>query len=233
MINIIPAESRYTGNHGWLTARFSFSFSEYYDPSNIQWSAMRVLNDDIIQPGTGFGTHPHRDMEIVTYVIDGALEHKDSMGNIGVIHPGEMQRMTAGTGVTHSEYNHSDKEPVNSLQMWFFPNEQGLTPSWEQKQFTREQKLNKLFPAVSGEPSGETMIIHQDMTIYLSDLEAGHEVTHTQAPGRHMHLFIIKGEVSLNGEQHMKERDAARIKDLDTLTIATEQGAEFMLIDLP
>lgn len=233
MINIIPSEQRFTAEHGWLTSHFSFSFAEYYDPSNMNWSAMRVLNDDTVQPGTGFGMHPHQNMEIVTYVIDGLLEHKDSMGNVGVVHPGEVQVMTAGTGVLHSEYNPSETEPLHLLQMWFLPERKGLTPSWEQRQFSKEQQRNTLFPVVSYDGRGETLSVHQEMTIYLSNLEAGHELTHVQEPGRHMHLFVIKGAITLNGEHAMQVGDAARIADVDRLTITSSVGAEFMLIDLP
>jgi len=231
-INIIRSHERYTASHGWLTSRFSFSFSEYYDPNNRNFGNLRVFNDDIIQPGTGFGTHPHANMEIVTYVIEGALEHKDSMGNIGVLRAGEVQRMTAGTGLTHSEYNHSQEEPGHFLQLWFFPDREGHTPSWEERKFTKEQQQNRLLPVVAGQPTEDALHINQDLTIFLSSLEAGRDVTHTQPAGRKLYLFVIKGNVTLNGTDALAVGDAARITDVHELNVRTEHGAEFMLIDL-
>ncbi|MCX7569358.1 pirin family protein [Tumebacillus sp. DT12] len=233
MIKVIKAEDRYTAHHEWLTARFSFSFAEYYDPSNLNFGVHRVLNDDIIAPGTGFGMHPHRDMEIVTYVIEGALEHKDSMGNVGVVRAGEIQTMTAGTGVYHSEYNHSQDEEVHSLQLWFLPDQKGLTPGYAQKQFSKGDQRNALLKVVAPDGADGALPIHSDVTIYFSDLDAGQGVTHRQAAGRKMHLFMIAGELTLNGEQQMKTGDAARITDVEEISVrALESGAEFMLIDL-
>jgi redox-sensitive bicupin YhaK (pirin superfamily) len=233
MIRIIPAEERYTSVHDWLTARFSFSFAEYYDPQNMGFGVHRVLNDDIIQPGTGFGMHPHRDMEIVTYVIEGALEHRDSMGNVAVVRAGEVQTMTAGTGIYHSEYNHSNEEPVHSLQMWFLPNAKGLKPNYQQKQFAKGDQKNRLLRVVSPDGAEGALSIHQDVTIFLSDLDAGQEIQYRQPPGRKMHLFMIKGYLELNGEHAMKPGDAARIDGVEEISVrALESGAEFMLIDL-
>lgn len=234
MIHVIRSEERYVSRHDWLTSRFSFSFADYYDPSNMHWGALRVLNDDTVQGGTGFGMHQHRDMEIISYVIEGALEHKDSMGNHGVIRAGEVQRITAGTGIYHSEYNHSETDPVHFLQIWVMPNQQGLTPSYSQKQFTKEQQRNRLLPVVSGKPTGDAMQINQDATFYLSNLEANQTITHRQPEGRRMHLFVISGSVSLGNDEELQLRqgDAARIKDTSELTLATSEGAEFLLIDL-
>jgi redox-sensitive bicupin YhaK (pirin superfamily) len=232
MIRIIPSEARYKAEHGWLTSYHSFSFAEYYDPDNIQFGALRVFNDDTVQPGSGFGTHPHADMEIMTYVIDGTLEHQDSLGNRGLLEAGEVQRMTAGTGIFHSEYNASKEKPVHFLQIWFLPNRRGLSPSWEQKKFSREQKRNRLLPVVSGRGMEGALSINQDVTVYLSLLEAGKEIRHSQEAGRRMYLFVIDGAVALNGEHSMKKGDSARITGLSELTVATKESDEFMLMDL-
>jgi redox-sensitive bicupin YhaK (pirin superfamily) len=232
MIKIIRADERYTAEHGWLTSRFSFSFAEYYDPQNVRFGVLRVFNDDTVQAGQGFGRHPHADMEIVTYVIEGALEHQDSLGNIGVIHPGEVQRITAGTGLYHSEYNHSQTEPVHFLQLWFLPNKQGLTPSWEQRQFALEDQVNRLLPVVSGRGAADALQMNQDVTIYLSNLQQGQTLTHTaDDANRLFHVFVIRGTLDLNGEL-LQPGDAARISDVATLQFSSPDGAEFMLIDL-
>jgi redox-sensitive bicupin YhaK (pirin superfamily) len=232
MIKIIRSEERYGVDHGWLKTKHSFSFDTYYDPDNQHFGMLRVFNDDWIAPDQGFGMHPHRDMEIITYVIEGALKHKDSMGNEGVIRAGEVQRMSAGTGIFHSEFNASSEETVHLLQMWVFPDKRGYTPEYEQRPFTKEQQLNRLLPVVSGRENGEAMRIHQDATFYLSTLEAGKEVTHSQEPGRKMYVFIIKGEAVLNGEHTLKEGDTARITEMTDLLVKTESGAQFLLIDL-
>ncbi|MGI6128202.1 MAG: pirin family protein [Planifilum sp.] len=232
MIQIIPSEKRYKADHGWLVTYHSFSFAEYYDPNNIQFGALRVFNDDTVQPGRGFGEHPHADMEIMTYVIDGTLEHRDSLGNRGLLRAGEVQRMTAGTGIFHSEYNASDEKPVHFLQIWFLPDQKGLTPSWEQKAFPPDQKRNRLLPVVSGRPIGEALHIHQDVTVYLSLLEAGRQIHHRQEAGRRMYLFVIDGAVVVDGEHAMKAGDSARITGLSELTVSTDEGAEIMLMDL-
>ncbi|KEO81363.1 pirin family protein [Tumebacillus flagellatus] len=232
MIQIIRSNERYTAEHGWLTSRFSFSFAEYYDPQNVRFGVLRVFNDDTVQAGEGFGRHPHADMEIMTYVIEGALEHQDSMGNIGVLRPGEVQRMTAGTGVYHSEYNHSQTEPVHFLQLWFLPNRQGLTPSWEQKEFTKEQQQNTLLPVVSGRAAEGALHMNQDVTVYLSNLEKGQILKYAaEDPNRLFYAFVIRGALDLNGEL-LQAGDAARISDVQHLTLGSPDGVEFMLIDL-
>jgi len=232
MIQIVPASARYVAEHGWLTSRFSFSFAEYRDSNNLQFGSLRVFNDDTIQPKKGFGMHPHADMEIVTCVLEGTLEHKDSMGNIGLIEAGEVQRMTAGTGIYHSEYNHSHEQPVHLLQLWFLPGTKNLTPSWEQRRFTEDQQVDRLLPVVSNAQHGNALSINQDVTIYLSRLSAGKELTHQQSQGRRMYVFIMEGAISLNEEPRMTAGDVARITELSELQIATEQGAHYMLIDL-
>jgi redox-sensitive bicupin YhaK (pirin superfamily) len=232
LIQIIRSEERFRANHGWLDTRHSFSFANYYDPDNLHFGPLRVFNDDIVQPGQGFGRHPHADMEIMTYVIEGTLEHQDSMGNKEVLRAGEVQRITAGTGIYHSEYNHSDKELVHFLQIWFLPNEKGLKPSWDQKSFAKQQQENQLLPIVSGKPHEDALYINQDITVYLSQLEAGKELLHEQDDDRHMYLFVIKGDIKLNDNHSLAEGDTARISELTKLAISTDNGAEFMLMDL-
>ncbi|MBX6395462.1 MAG: pirin family protein [Alicyclobacillaceae bacterium] len=232
MIQVIRSEDRFKAEHGWLTTWYSFSFAHYYDPHNVRFGPLRVFNEDMIQPGTGFDMHPHHDMEVMTYVIEGVLEHRDSLGNRGIIQAGEVQRMTAGTGVLHAEYNPSDRDPLHLLQIWFLPNRRGLTPSWEQKQFTKAEQRNRLLPVVTGDPSMEDALkIHQDVTVYLSDLEGGKEILHHTRHPR-MYLFVIGGQVMLNGQHELKQGDTARITDVSELRLTTTSGGQFMLMDL-
>jgi len=234
VIKLYPAESRYTANHGWLKTSHSFSFADYYDPENLNFGPLRVLNDDFVAPGNGFGAHPHREMEIVSIVLKGQLKHEDSTGGSEVLRPGEIQRMSAGTGVVHSEYNPSDTEEVNFLQLWFLPAENRLTPSYEQKAYDQEAMKNQLLPIVSGRGSVEgTAFIHQDLTLYLSELEGGHSLTFNQEAGRKIFLFVIEGEVTLNGQHPMKRRDSARVTEVEELKIEAGSDAKLMLIDLP
>ncbi|SEM89545.1 hypothetical protein SAMN05444955_10342 [Lihuaxuella thermophila] len=232
-MKIYPAASRFTSDHGWLKSHFSFSFAEYYDPNNVSFGSMRVLNDDVVQPLTGFGMHPHRDMEIVSIVLKGQLKHEDSEGNSEILRPGEVQRMTAGTGIVHSEMNPSSTEEVNFLQMWFMPNERGLQPSYEQKAYNQEAMKNHLLPVVSNLPqSEEVAYIHQDLTIYLSRLDSNKTLSFQQEENRKMFFFVIEGDVILNQDVKLKKRDSARITDQPALTIQSDSGAFFMLIDL-
>ncbi|CAH1217265.1 Quercetin 2,3-dioxygenase [Paenibacillus plantiphilus] len=234
MIKIYPAESRHSGSHGWLQYNFSFSFADYYDPDNVSFGPLRVFNDDYIQPLKGFGTHPHREMEIVTVALAGQLHHEDNTGGKETLRPGEIQRMSAGTGILHSEVNNSDTETANILQLWFMPNEQGLKPSYEQKTYDISAKKNHLLPIVSNRIQSEQIAhIHQDLTIYLSDLDAGQSLAFSQAAGRRIYLFVIEGEITLNKESALKKRDAARITDVTELAIDAASDASFMLIDLP
>jgi redox-sensitive bicupin YhaK (pirin superfamily) len=232
MIQVIPSAARHTADNGWLLSRFSFSFGDYNDPNNTNFGAVRVFNDDVIQPDSGFGMHPHRDMEIISYIIEGTLEHKDSIGNVGLIEAGEVQRITAGTGILHSEYNASTAIPVRLLQMWIIPEQRGLTPSWEQKQFTKEQQLNQLLPVVSGKAADGVISINQDATMYLSTLESGQQLTYKQSPERKILLFVIKGQLSLNEKEALSEGDSARITNLADLNISTANGAQLILFDL-
>ncbi|MGM9988379.1 MAG: pirin family protein [Bacillaceae bacterium] len=232
-MEVYAANRRYTANHGWLKSNFSFSFAEYHDPTNIHFGVMRVLNDDIVQPSKGFGMHPHKEMEIVTIVLDGELEHKDSAGHTAKTGFGGIQRMSAGTGIYHSEYNPSREKEVNLLQMWFFPEVNGLTPSYEQTSYDISKMKNALLPVVTKNPtSDEVAHIHQDLTIYLSNLEEGREITFTQQEGRRIFLFVIEGSLVVNGET-LNTRDSARIKDVANLQLTASQQTKFMLIDLP
>jgi len=236
MIHIYPASSRYSADHGWLKSSFSFSFADYYDPDNMQFGPMRVLNDDVVAPGKGFGMHPHREMEIVTLILGGRLEHRDSAGHRAVTTWGEIQRMSAGTGVLHSEMNPSDTEEVSLLQMWFMPAVRGLAPSYETTKFDTEAIRNRLLPVVSHDTAGAegtVAKVHQDMTIFLSEPEAGRTVTFYQPEGRRIFLFVIEGEIDLGNGTVLGRRDSARITETTDLTIFSEKGARFMLIDLP
>lgn len=234
MIQVYPAQSRYHADYGWLKTYHSFSFGDYYDPNNIHFGPMRVLNDDFVAPLRGFGAHPHQEMEIVSIVLKGYLKHEDSAGHTATTTFGGVQRMSAGTGIVHSETNPSPTEEVNFLQLWFFPEVRGLTPSYERATFNVEKMKNALLPVVTKNPSSsEIAHIHQDLTIYLSDLEAGRGLTFSQQEGRRIFFFVIEGDVTLNGETALRKRDSARITETPTLHIASENGARFMLIDLP
>ncbi len=231
MIQVIRSSERHYEDFGWLQTHWHFSFDTYRDPKNIHWGALRVFNDDVIQPGQGFPMHGHRDMEIITCVLEGALEHQDSMGNRGVIHPGEVQVMSAGTGITHSEFNHSKTEPVHLLQLWVLPRTKNSPPRWEQKQFRKADRAGKLFPVVSGDGQG-TLAIDQDATIFLSSLKDGEEVSHRSHSGHKAYVFVISGGVTVNG-QALATGDQARIAEEKDLTIRAKNDAEFILLDLP
>ncbi len=233
MFKLYKAEDRYNADHGWLNSHFSFSFAEYYDPNNLQFGSMRVLNDDIVQPLRGFGAHPHREMEIVSIVLKGQLKHEDSTGETAITTFGGIQRMSAGTGVIHSEVNPSSTEEVNFLQLWFLPEKNGLKPSYERTEFDTNRLKNQLLPVVSKQRREQTAYIHQDLTIYLSDLDKGKEISFQQEQGRRIFFFVIEGEVTINGEWTLSKRDSARITELPELKIAANADARFMLIDLP
>ncbi len=241
MIQIIRNKDRYHFETDWLSTYWHFSFDHYHDPANESFGPLRVFNDDVIKPATGFPFHSHREMEIVTYIIEGQLEHKDSMGNVGVIAPGEVQRMSAGTGVRHSEYNASKDNPVHLIQLWILPAKRGLEPSWEQKQFSLADRQGKLLPIAlpaNGTPKNDAhaVRIHQDVTIYTSALAPRQSVTHALAKDRRAYLFVIDGELNVNGKT-LKAGDQGRITKESELTLAapTNSGApaDFMLIDLP
>ena len=231
MIRIRKAEDRGHANHGWLDTYHTFSFSGYQDPEHMSFRSLRVMNEDFIAAGQGFGTHPHRDMEIVTYVLEGALEHKDSMGNGEVLRPGEFQRMSAGTGITHSEFNPSNEEPVHLYQIWLFPERNGIEPSYEQKRFAAEERDNRLRLVASRDAAEGSLLIHQDARIFLSSLSEGRGVNHALAPGRHAWLQVLRGAVKLNGQQ-LETSDGAAVSEESDLEILARQQSEVMLFDL-
>ena len=232
MIQIIPATSRFSVKNDWLESNFSFSFGEYYDESNIRFGPLRVFNDDTIQAGKGFGIHPHRAMEIVSIVLKGQLKHEDSLGNSGILQFGNVQLMSAGTGLLHSEMNPSMEEESSFLQLWFFPNQKKLTPSYEDIIYNVDAMHNVLLPIVSSTPTEGTAKIHSDATLYLSKLDAGKELSFQQEQGRKMYVFVIEGELVLNHEFVVGQRDSARISDLDKITIKSKEETFFLLIDL-
>jgi hypothetical protein len=232
MINVIPSDRRYFADHGWLQTRWHFSFSDYYDPENMNWGALRVFNDDVLKGGGGFDLHPHKDMEIVTVVLDGALEHRDSLGNRGVIRPGEVQVMSAGTGIRHAEFNHSKTDPLHLLQLWILPRNKGNTPRWEQETFKPEQRRGRLLPVVSSGGVPGTLAIDQNATIYVSTLSEGQEVRHETELTRKIYLFLIAGAVTVNGRA-LSQGDQARIDRERKLEIVARADSELILLDLP
>jgi redox-sensitive bicupin YhaK (pirin superfamily) len=231
-MQIIRAKDRFHMEGDWLSAYWLFSFDRYYDPNNMTFGPLRVFNHDTVKGGGGFPTHPHREMEIVTYVLDGALRHRDSTGGEGLIHAGEVQRMTAGTGVAHSEFNASEKDSVKLLQMWVLPDHAGLKPSYEQKQFTIDQRTGALLPIASGQDAPGAVKVRQDVTFYVSRLRANDRVTHELKPGRRAFVYVIDGAVMLNGET-LSAGDQARVTGAERLDLAGAQASEIILIDLP
>jgi hypothetical protein len=231
MMTVIPSSKRHHSDAGWLSTYWHFSFSDYYDPGNMNWGTLRVFNDDVIHGGGGFGMHPHRDMEIITYVAEGELEHQDHLGNRGVIHPGEVQVMSAGKGIVHAEYNASPDKDVHLMQLWVLPRHKNTPPRWEQKQFTPQQRQGKLLPVVSAGDQSGTLAIDQDATIYVSALKAGQQVRH-QIRQKHAYLFVIDGAVSVNDAQ-LSKGDQARIADEKVLDVRASKDAELILLDLP
>jgi len=234
MIKIIKADEHYKNETDWLSTYHHFSFADYQNPDKMNFGPLRVFNDDTIQPGTGFDSHFHKDMEIITYVIEGELEHKDNQGNHGVIYPSEVQRMTAGSGIMHAESNHSKEKPLRLLQMWVFANKKGLVPSWEQKKFAKEERINKLMPVVISEniKDANALHIHQDATFYLATLTPQSQIEHKLGTERKSYLFVITGEIKLN-DNIMQTRDAAMIEKENNLVIKAEKPTELILIDLP
>ncbi len=230
MITLRPSRDRGHANHGWLDSYHTFSFANYYDPNHMGFRALRVINEDQVQPGRGFGTHSHRDMEIITYVLEGAVEHKDSLGNGAVITPGEVQRMSAGTGIMHSEFNPSQTQPVHFLQIWILPDRQGLQPSYEQRAFGEERQGKlRLIAAKDGRDGAVT--IHQDADLYSAVLQPGEQVSHQLQPNRYGWLQVARGAASLNGYD-LKAGDGVAVSDAELLTISTDTEAEILLFDL-
>ena len=232
MLQIRKSEDRGVANFGWLDSRHSFSFGHYYDPKHVGFGPLRVINEDKVAPGQGFGTHGHRDMEIISYVLSGALEHKDSMGNGSVLHYGDVQRMTAGTGVCHSEYNHSNREGVHFLQIWIEPAQAGIAPGYEEKHFTPESKTGALRLVASPDGRDGSVLVHQDAFIYASILNGGDAVVHALAAGRQAYVHVIRGTLTVNGAE-LKGGDAAKISGEASVTLSGADNVEVLLFDLP
>ncbi len=230
MVRIRPAAERGRTLIDWLDSRHSFSFGEYYDVAHMGFRALRVLNDDRVQPGMGFPTHGHRDMEIVTYVLEGALEHKDSLGNGSIIRPGEVQRMSAGTGIRHSEWNHSKAEPAHFLQIWILPERPGLPPGYEQKAISLEKARGGLL-TIASRKGGDGLALHQDASIAAALLDKGQRAAHTLAPGRHAWVQVARGAVRLNGTP-LSAGDGAAVSDESRIELEGIGPAEALVFDL-
>jgi len=235
MIKIRDRHTRGQTNIGWLDSRHTFSFGEYHDPAQMGFRSLRVINDDRITPGAGFPTHGHRDMEIISYVVDGALEHKDSMGTGSVIKPGDVQRMTAGTGVTHSEFNPSSSNGARFLQIWIEPEASGLEPGYEQKTFPEAQRTNQLCLVADRQGTDEAIKVHQDVQMFAATLTDGGEVAHEIAPGRHVWIQVVRGVVTAkadNKEDKLREGDGVAMSDVTSVTLSSSAAAEILLFDL-
>jgi redox-sensitive bicupin YhaK (pirin superfamily) len=231
MIHIRKSQERGHANHGWLNTYFTFSFADYYDPKHVQFRTLRVLNDDRIAAGAGFPEHPHRDMEIITYVLEGGLAHRDSMGNGSVIRPGDVQYMSAGTGVTHSEFNASKSEPAHLLQIWMLPEKKGLKPIYGQKNFAESEKRGKLRLVASPDGRDGSVTVRQENELYATVLGAGESVRHELKPERHAYVQVARGSVKLNGKE-LQEGDGAAISEEKAVELTGMQDAEVLLFDL-
>lgn len=231
MITIRKSADRGHLNHGWLDTYHTFSFDQYYDPDHMSFRSLRVINEDRVDAGRGFPTHSHRDMEIITYILSGALRHQDSMGNGSIIEPGDVQRMTAGTGVSHSEFNPSQSEAVHLLQIWILPNTRGLKPGYEQKAFSEEERKGGLRLIASADGREGSVTVNQDASIYASILEEGEEVTKSLDPQRHAWIQVARGEVEVNGNQ-LVQGDGAAVSEEEELKISATAPAEILLFDL-
>lgn len=231
MLTIRKGAERGQADYGWLDTKHTFSFGEYYDPANMGFGALRVINEDRVQPGEGFGTHPHRDMEILTYVLDGALEHKDSMGNGSVIRRGDIQYMSAGTGVTHSEFNPSASEPVHLLQIWIIPGERGAAPRYGQQHFEAEDKQGQWRLIASPDGHEGSLAIRQDARLYARILEEGEKADFRIPAGRKAYLHVARGAVTLDG-QSLVAGDGLRVTDEERLHLAASISAEVLVFDL-
>jgi redox-sensitive bicupin YhaK (pirin superfamily) len=234
MIRIRTSDDRGRGEHGWLSARHTFSFGDYYDPANIRFRSMRVMNEDRVAGGFGFDAHPHRDMEIITYMVSGALRHKDGIGATGheaVLRPGEVQRISAGTGIVHSEHNASTTETAHLLQIWIMPDRKGHEPRYDQKPFPDSERRDTLRLVASPDGEGGSMPIHQDARIYASLLSAGKALLHTLEPGRGAWVQLVRGELLVNGRR-LVPGDGAAIEDEAALSIEAASDSEFLLFDL-
>ena len=232
MIALRKANERGHANHGWLDSYFSFSFAEYHDPQHMGFGSLRVINEDVVRPGAGFGTHGHRDMEIITYILAGALEHKDSMGNGSVIRPGDVQRMSAGRGVQHSEFNASPSELVHLLQIWIQPNVMGIPPSYEEQHFDVASRRGKLRLIASADGRDGSVTIHQDAAVYAALLDGAERASHALAPGRKAYVHVARGKVTVNGNA-LGAGDALKASGESALVLERGDNAEILLFDLP
>jgi hypothetical protein len=231
MITIRRGNERGHFNHGWLDTYHTFAFGDYFDPQHVQFGPLRVMNEDRVAPGQGFGMHGHRDMEIVTYVLSGALAHRDSLGNGEVLRPGELQRMTAGSGIRHSEYNPSDDQPVHLYQIWLLPERSGLEPSYEQKAFPAEARQGTWQLVASPDAAEGSLKIHQDARLYLAELAAGQQLERAIDSSRQVWLQVLRGEVEVGG-QRLTAGDAAAVTGEANVALAAQTGAEVLLFDL-
>ena len=231
MLNIRRSDDRGHGQHGWLESRHTFSFAGYWDANHMGFRSLRVINEDRVIPGRGFGTHGHRDMEIISYVLEGALEHEDSMGTGSVIQPGDVQRMSAGSGVLHSEYNASKIDPVHFLQIWIVPNRSGIEPSYEQKRFPKEEKTNRWRLAASPDGAEGSVLLHQDAKLYVSLLDAGEPLRFERDAGRHLWMHVARGTVEVDGIE-LSAGDGVSTSDATELTVTASEDAELLLFDL-
>ncbi len=227
------SSTRGEANHGWLHAKHSFSFANYFDPKRIQFGALRVLNDDTIAAGKGFGSHPHNNMEIITIPLEGAIEHKDSMDNIGIIEAGEIQVMSAGTGIYHSEYNKNKDKPVKVLQLWVFPKEKNVTPRYDQKSIKKLKKTNALYPIVTPDPKGTGMWIHQDAWFYMGDFDKPTKIEYQiNKQGNGVYAFLIDGSAEIAGED-LKKRDALGVWEANDFSLSMNSNSRILLIEVP
>jgi redox-sensitive bicupin YhaK (pirin superfamily) len=231
MLQLHPASERGRTRIGWLDSRHSFSFGDYYDPQHMGFRSLRVINDDRVAPGAGFGTHPHRDMEILTYVLEGALEHRDSLGTGSVIRAGDLQKMSAGTGIRHSEFNASKTEPVHFLQIWIIPDRAGLPPGYQQLSFDPHDRNGRLQLVAGNVDRDEVIRVHQDVQLYLADVGKGQRVTHTLADGRHAWLHVARGEVTVNGRS-LSAGDGLQLDAAGAIEVSSDTRGEVLLFDL-
>ncbi|MGB7712994.1 MAG: pirin family protein [Microcoleus sp.] len=231
MIAIRKSAARGHANHGWLDSYHTFSFANYYNPNYMSFRSLRVINEDIINPGKGFGTHGHTDMEIITYVLEGALEHKDSLGTGAIIKPGEVQRMSAGTGIQHSEFNPSQTDPVHLLQIWLLPDTNGLPPSYEQRDFPLAERRGKLRLVAARDARDGALKVHQDVDLYAAVLDKNARVSHALQSNRHAWVQVARGSVLLNGLP-LEKGDGAAVSDESEVVVEATENAEFLLFDL-
>ena len=230
-ITIRRSDERGHGSHGWLDSRHTFSFADYYDPDHMGFRTLRVINQDRVAAGAGFGTHPHKDMEIISYVLEGELAHKDSMGNGSIIKPGDVQRMTAGTGVLHSEANPSKKDKVHFLQIWILPDARGLKPGYEQKTFAETERRGRLRLVASRDGRDGSITVHQDVAMYAGNFDGDEQVRFVIPDGRHVWVHVARGSIELNG-QKLEPGDGAALSDEGLLELARGRGAEVLVFDL-